>query len=450
MDSVELKATAVLIVSSIVALLAVYAWYHFTRQRRLVQDVPTSKVAGVSLGLTELVGIVTTPEPTVSPHGQKECAFWRQEHYIEVSDGDDGKRWKLEDERTGGRRYFDLRDDSGFIRVWTRDADLQMPLVYEGTPYERPTPATEGLDLVAARAGAVGPRRKVKEYALDVGADVYVLGNAFLSDQSTRPEIASDPGGDEPFIVSTRGESALMREHRIAAMIAAIVAVAGAIAAGIAWSDGVGIAAGTTEWSAVSWASAIACIVLVGWIMAMLGAVIAYNGLIRLRNRAVKSWSLLDVELARRHTLLPRLIRTVRAQRQHEADLHHRVAALRAGWVDDLPDKPSDDAVGELDQPLELETRAVRDLLAQVEAYPELKVNEAFLQLQRQLAETETRIALARSFYNDSVERLRERTETFPDSLLAWVFDLRLGATFTEYWDERVAIPAQAGRSHAV
>ncbi len=438
MESAELKSLAFVLIASVIALLAVAAWHHFRGQRRIVLDLPTSKVAGVTLGLTELHGRASSGHPTTSPHGSNQCAFWRQEIYAERSDNDGDRKWTKIGDRMGGRAQLDLVDDTGTIRVWVKGAEIDMPLVYEGTLYEQPAPATEGLDLVAIHAGNRAPERRVKEYALELGTEIMVVGTARLDDSVGRPVIGPDPAGENPFLVTTHDEKGVTRTQSIASWLAATIAVVAAAAFGIAWYEGPTLFAEGHRFTAGSLRVPLVCVVTVLGVMAILSVYSTYNGLVSLRNRAQRAWSLLDVEIDRRHSLLNPLIELVKGAHAHEANLHRRVTALRAGWVRDLPDKPSDDAVAELDAPLELEARAVRDLVATAEEYPDLKANASFLQLQQQLVVTEDRIALARHFYNDSVQRLRTRRASFPDSFVAWFFDLDLTGEFTEYWDQRL------------
>ncbi len=438
MDGAEFKSLAFVVIASVIALLALAAWHHFRGQRRLVLDLPSSKVAGVTLGLTELHGRAHSEHPTTSPHGSNECVFWRQEIYAEQADSDGGKKWTKVGDRMGGRAQLDLVDDTGTIRVWVKGAEIDMPLVYEGTLYERPAPATEGLDLVAIHAGNSAPERRVKEYALEVGTEVMVVGTARLDDTAGRPVIGPDPAGENPFMVTTHDEKRLTRTQSIASGIAATVALVASAAFGMAWYEGPTLFVEGHRFTASSWSVPLVCVLTVLGVMTFLTVYRSYNGLVSLRNRAEKAWSLLDVEIDRRHSLLKPFIELVKGAHAHEMDLHHRVTALRAGWVSGLPDSPSDDAVAELDAPLELEARAVRELVATAEDYPDLKANTSFLHLQRQLIVTEDRIALARHFYNDSVQRLRTRRASFPDSLVAWFFDLDLTGEFTEYWDQRL------------
>ena len=98
----------------------------------------------------------------------------------------------------------------------------------------------------------------------------------------------------------------------------------------------------------------------------------------------------------------------------------------------DLPDRPSDDNVRLADAELIQESAGLRKLLAVAEAYPTLGADQSFARLRDELVDTENRIALARAFYNDSVERLRNRVHAFPGSAVAWFFEMSFDAEFVD------------------
>ena len=138
-----------------------------------------------------------------------------------------------------------------------------------------------------------------------------------------------------------------------------------------------------------------------------------YNGLIRLRNHCRESWSDIDTELKRRHNLIPNLVATVKGYAAHERETLARVTAARDRAV--APHERVRDQGGD-------ESALVHEvghLFAVAENYPELKSDQNFLQLQRELVNTEDRIQAARRFYNANVRDLNNRVEMFPSSLVA-------------------------------
>lgn len=141
-------------------------------------------------------------------------------------------------------------------------------------------------------------------------------------------------------------------------------------------------------------------------------AVVTFNGFVRLRNLVQESWRQIDVELNRRHELVPNLVEAVQGYAAHEraavdAVSAAREAALRPGTG------PAEQAAQESDL-----GRAIGGLLAVAEAYPALKASAGFVELQRELSSTEDRIAAARRFYNANVRELSTRLESFPSGIV--------------------------------
>ena len=158
----------------------------------------------------------------------------------------------------------------------------------------------------------------------------------------------------------------------------------------------------------------IALLVIV--VIAGLWAVGAYNGLVRLRNLVQEAWHQIDTELQRRHDLIPNLVETVKGYAKHERETLEAVTAARTAAV--APgSSPAEQAQQE-----NILTQALGKLFALAEAYPDLKANTNFLQLQTELTNTEDRVAAGRRFYNANVRDLNTRIETFPTSIIANMF----------------------------
>jgi LemA protein len=157
-------------------------------------------------------------------------------------------------------------------------------------------------------------------------------------------------------------------------------------------------------------------VVIVGLLVFYL--VWAYNRFVRLRTRVDNGWSQIDVQLRRRYDLIPNLVQAVRGYAAHERELFEAVTKARSRAIDatTVPDQASaENAI----------TAGVRQLLAVVESYPELKADGNFLALQEELVGTESKIAYARQFYNDQVMRLNTAIDSFPSNLVAVVFRVR-------------------------
>jgi len=147
----------------------------------------------------------------------------------------------------------------------------------------------------------------------------------------------------------------------------------------------------------------------------LLAGVWIYNRLVTLRTRVDNGWSQIDVQLRRRADLIPNLVETVKGYAAHERELFERVTEARtrslgATGVADQADAENQVSAG------------LRQLMAVVENYPDLKANQNFLALQEELIGTESKIAYARQFYNDQVMRLNTLIQSFPSSIVAGVF----------------------------
>jgi LemA protein len=140
-----------------------------------------------------------------------------------------------------------------------------------------------------------------------------------------------------------------------------------------------------------------------------------YNGLVAARIRVREAWSGIDVQLKRRSSLIPNLVETVRGYAAHEREVLESVTRARSL----LDNARGPEEAARADNIL---TGALRSLFAVAEAYPDLKANENFLHLQRELTDTEDKIAYARQFYNANVRAYNTKIEVFPSVILARMF----------------------------
>jgi LemA protein len=141
--------------------------------------------------------------------------------------------------------------------------------------------------------------------------------------------------------------------------------------------------------------------------------VVLYNGLVRSRNQVDNAWSQVDVQLKRRLDLIPNLVETVKGYASHEKSTFEAVINARSAA---MAAAPTPGAQGQADNVL---SGALRQLFALSEAYPDLKANQNFLAMQEELTSTESRVAYARQFYNDSVLGYHNKLDTFPTVLVA-------------------------------
>jgi LemA protein len=155
-----------------------------------------------------------------------------------------------------------------------------------------------------------------------------------------------------------------------------------------------------------------------------------YNGLVRLKNQVKNAWSQIDVQLKRRHDLIPNLVETVKGYAAHEKSTLNEVTRARTQAVSAQGVESQARAEQEL-------TSALGRLMVVVEQYPDLKANQNFLGLQEELSSTENRISFSRQHYNDSVMQYNTRIESFPQNVVAGTFGFRQEAFF-EIKDESV------------
>jgi LemA protein len=147
-----------------------------------------------------------------------------------------------------------------------------------------------------------------------------------------------------------------------------------------------------------------------------LWAVFVFNRFVSLRNRAEEAWADIEVQLKRRYDLIPNLVSTVKGYAAHESSAFENVTKARSMAMNSSgPTQAHAEAENML-------TGALKSLFAISEAYPDLKANTNFLELQRELSDTENKIQAARRFYNTNVRDLNTAVETFPSNLIAGIF----------------------------
>ncbi|MDD2625233.1 MAG: LemA family protein [Bacilli bacterium] len=159
------------------------------------------------------------------------------------------------------------------------------------------------------------------------------------------------------------------------------------------------------------------------WLYILIGVVVVvglfvtgtYNALVSARNRAKDQWAQVDVQLKKRFDLIPNLVETVKGYAKHEKDTFEQVVEARNKFNSANTPEQEMQAAGELNGVLSR-------LFALAEAYPELKADQNFLQLQVDLKDTEEKIAYARQFYNDSVLNYKNKLEMFPSNIIANMF----------------------------
>ncbi len=158
-------------------------------------------------------------------------------------------------------------------------------------------------------------------------------------------------------------------------------------------------------------------------VVIVLWGIIIYNGLVSLRNQVQNAWKQIDVQLKRRHDLIPNLVSTVKGAMEFEKETLEKVIEARNKAV-------GASGVAEKGMAENMLTQALGRLFALVENYPNLKSNQNILQLQEELTSTENRVSFARQFYNDSVMQFNTKQELFPSNIIASAFAFKQSEYF--------------------
>jgi hypothetical protein len=393
-----------------VAVLATIGAWLLDRQRRKYADRATTPAAALFAGLNLVKGRAWTAEPLASYRTSTASVWWdyqleeERRHTRTVTDSQGKTRtetytqWHDIEHRAGELPEFEVVDDTGSALV-RLDGARTVPRQVHRDTFRKEDERGLLAKIFSGGTGATGKYRET-ERVIGFGDQVFVVGEVELDDDRFVPVVA------QKVMVSTRTEESHLNTLGIGVVLLVLVAVA---AAGIgtallirpdepthpiAWGPGV----------------ALALVMLVAaW------TITTYNRLRLIAQGADRAWSLIDVQLRRRHDLIPALQNCVTAHAAYEQSalvdvIEARTAVGQAS--------PSDEASAVSDE-AEVQTQALRTILAVAEATPELTADQSFNRLQRELADTEDRIAASRTFYNDSLTLLRDRQQRFPDLFVA-------------------------------
>ncbi|HOX36982.1 MAG TPA: LemA family protein [Candidatus Brocadiia bacterium] len=171
---------------------------------------------------------------------------------------------------------------------------------------------------------------------------------------------------------------------------------------------------------------AVVLIVVVAAVIIALMVMGTYNGLVRLRNAVKNAWSQIDVQLKRRHDLIPNLVETAKGYMKHERETLEAVVKARNLAASA---RESGNVANSASAESQL-SGAMANLFVVVERYPDLKANQNFLSLQEELTSTENKVSFARQFYNDSVMNFNNKIEMFPSNIVAGMFKFKAADFF--------------------
>jgi hypothetical protein len=384
------------------------------RRQRLVSDLPTCKTTGVFIGLVEVKGTAEAEEPVISFLAETRCVSYRwqvDEHWSRTvvetytdSEGRSQTRTRTESGWTtvaqdGEAIAFYLKDDRGVIRIQPEKAKIEPQTVFDHT-------CGPGDDLYYGKgpsravANSVHRRRFV-EWAIPLHAPLFVVGHARERADVVAPEIAHDSDA-EMFLISTRSEDQVRRGLAWQFWLCGVFAVAVGLG-GFLIPDAIQ----NHPWQeSVPKYVLVGAVLALGWLLSWVSMV--YNSVIALRQRVRQAWSNVDVQLKRRHDLIPNLVEIVKGMRDYERTVQTELASLRTQLKATPPGAPGPDP------------QAARPMVgAIVERYPELKANRSFLNLHQNLVGTEERIALARGYFNEIASFYNTRLERLPDRFIA-------------------------------
>ena len=380
------------------------------RRKRLIDDLPTSKTQGVFIGLAELKGTAESDMPLTSYLAGVRCVqyTWQiDEHWSRTvhetytdSKGHTQTRTRTESgwSRIAGDSQsipFYLKDDTGVIRIVPEGATINSINTFNETC--SPNNALyfgKGPEREIANSTH---RRRFRETALSLHTMLYVMGQARERQDVVAAEIAYDKNAPM-FLISTKTEKQISTGYGRWFWFWLILGLGTAIGGTVAWNMLEKLHAGISWQTLAGAAGGFIVALLLGWVWTV------YNSLINLHHMVEQGWSQVDVQLKRRHDLIPNLVKTVEGYRTYESETQQVLTELRA----------QAEAMAGPD------SKGVAPMLRMIiERYPELKASESFLRLQQALVDTEQRIALARDYFNDVVTFYNTRLEIIPDRFVA-------------------------------
>lgn len=357
------------------------------RIKRIQENLAFTKTAGVTYGLTEVVGILraqTDVTPLSGPVSLQECTWYR--HLIQEKRGSGNNRKWVTISDDIKKQPFLIEDDEGQLRVFPGQADI--------ISKHKKTRLNDG--------------RQYTEWRLSPGDELYILGKARL-DKTRGDSLVLGHDKDCPYIIANVPESEVMFRKAIKGMgllsIGASLVFLGAI-----WLSGANGAFSSIDFLQAALISRVFLLLIM--------VVMMYNDLIFLREHCERNLANIQVSLKKRANLIPQLESVVKEYLSHEQHLHTGLAMLRERSQNTSNSQ-------DIDQYMAAEHATIVELSARIVQYPDLKGTGLIQDFHRRLVKLENEIALIRSGFNNAVERYRTRCETFPDNLLAKCFSFK-------------------------
>jgi hypothetical protein len=405
-----------IIIGGLIALVCLIAAFRFLHKKRLIDDMPTSKTLGVFIGLAELKGTAESDQPLASYLAAAPCVLYRwkiEEHWSRTTTSVGPKGVPTTHHESGWTTVakdeqitpFYLKDDTGIIRIVPQGAEIQDKEIYNKT-FKRSDPLYFNKGPAKEIANSDHERRFV-ETAILLHANLYVMGQSREREDIVAAEIAKDKNCPL-FLISTRTEKQISSGFGIwfwVLIILGLLALSGSV-----WIGTLVLNPGESgTWQPYFIAiGGYLIITAVAWVWTV------FNSLVNLRQRVRQGWSQVDIELKRRNDLIPNLVQVVEGYAVHESKLQELVTQLRQQQSATPPGVAGPEYTGFMPA-----------LRVAVENYPDLKASELFLKLQKELSDTEQRIALARDYFNQIVTFYNTRLEIIPDTFLAKMMQMK-------------------------
>jgi LemA protein len=376
-------------------LAAAIAWFFVglalrARAWRIV-DTPVSKVRAAAVGECEFLGIAQSPSPQAAPGSGIPCAWfhWELQHYVRRGRSSE---WRTVEQINFASSFW-LTDPTGSVWIEPEGADF------------------DGFEqFILPAPGHAGKWRQVEKRLPDQ-SPVCVLGPVIPTSDG-KLIIASGTDKDADFLISDDSRSTVANRLGRWAWCAIVLGALAAVIGSAVRTHTVSSSFETT--TSVSFATRVALLVGTSYLVAlwMTWLIRVFNRLVLVRNQAQKAWASIEVQLQRRHDLIENLEVVVTKYASYEQATLVDVTKARGALPTDSEVKAATSVDGG--------TREQgMKLVALAEAYPQLHADEQFTKLSDQLSDTENRVALAREFYNDAINVMRDRRGTFPYLLMA-------------------------------
>lgn len=412
-----------------ISLASLFWWRSVVLFKRTVEDVPTSKVKGVFFGLNEVKGSVKSDAPLQTYLTEKPSVWyewsisehWKKTERYKDKDGNRKTRtkrgWRKVDSGGDFQSFF-LKDETGELLIEPEGAKVDAPstMSFSCSPTD-PLYYGKGPDRAIANSTH---RRRFSERSLTPNDELYILGPAKLRQEVAKPMIAQSKEAQYYFI-SNKSESQIIRSKNVWAFIIILFSfVAALVVPVVAISVETGVEPQEAMLENPGWIFLSGLVFLA--VASLFYLTILYNGLIRVRNRLIHAMGLIEIQLKRRHDLIPRLLKCVKGIASYETEVQELVASFRSSGASGTSRE-----AGEVAEKINQGAGLVRGLFVLSENYPDLSADQNYASFMKELLDTEDRIALAREFYNDSLLALQDRLLTFPDVLVAKWFRFRVG-----------------------